>query len=271
MVDFFKYHGLGNDFIVLDRDREEFAVDRVRRLCDRRRGIGADGVLVVSNARESRADAKMTLYNRDGTRPEMCGNGIRCVVRHVVEQGRASATAPVIVETDDGLRTCRVTDAGGGAWSVAVDMGTAEVGESAVTRTADGVRREFYPVDVGNPHAVSFGSAADSTVDSFGEELNAGDEAFPEGVNVEFVDVHAPDRIEVVVYERGVGRTRACGTGACAAAAASRVTGRVDADQSVRVDLPGGPLEIERDETQSIWMTGPARAVFHGEFDAAAP
>lgn len=267
MTEFFKYHGLGNDFIVVDRDHEGFDVDRVRRMCHRRRGIGADGVLVVSPAEDPEAVAKMTLYNRDGTRPEMCGNGIRCVVRHVVEQGGVSASGPVVVETDAGLRPCRVVESNETVWRIAVDMGTAEVGEEPIARTADGTRREFYPVDVGNPHAVSFEPVEVSTIDAFGAALNDTDDAFPEGVNVEFVDVHAPDRLEVVVFERGVGRTRACGTGACAAAAASWSTGRADSDRSVRVELPGGPLEVERDEDQSIWMTGPAAAVFRGQFD----
>lgn len=270
MSDFVKYHGLGNDFVVVegpDRRPEEGWVERV---CDRRRGVGGDGVLVVAPPGTPEADGAMILYNRDGTRPEMCGNGLRCVARYMVERGESEATSFVRVETDAGLRRCRVTERGPEAWQIAVEMGRPIVDEAPIERNAAGERRRFWPVDMGNPHAVSFGGATERAVDRFGEAMNDLDEQrFVDGVNVECTEVVDDRTLEVVVYERGVGRTQACGTGACAAAVAGWRTGRLASDGPATVRLPGGTLEIEEDEDNHLWMTGPVVAVFRGRFTAS--
>jgi len=266
MADFYKYHGLGNDFAVVERSDTELEEDFVVEVCHRRRGVGADGVLVVTGASESGVDGRMALYNADGTRPEMCGNGIRCVARHLVERRGADGSGVIEIETDDGRRACRVEERSRTGWRVAVEMGEIEVAERSVVRSVEGRRRRFFPVDVGNPHAVSFGAADAETADAFGRALNdRRDESFPDGANVEFVDVVSDRRLEVVVYERGVGRTRACGTGACASAAAAWSTGRATRDEPLAVELPGGVLDISL-TGGSVWMSGPATAVYSGTF-----
>ncbi|MFB6351930.1 MAG: diaminopimelate epimerase [Bradymonadaceae bacterium] len=269
MTDFYKYHGLGNDFVVVEADAGEVDPEWVRRVCDRHRGVGADGVLFVGPPDSPEADGTMVLRNRDGTRPEMCGNGIRCVVRHLVERGRVEVTDEVIVETDAGPKSCQIASAEPGNWRVAVDMGPPGFDADPVERTADGRTRVFWRVDMGNPHAVTFGTEPDEIVDQFGRAMNdRADEAFPEGVNVEFVAICGDHTAEVVVFERGVGRTRACGTGACAAAVTAWRCDHLDATCPAEIRLPGGALEIEEDERGDVWMTGPAEAVFFGEFAA---
>ena len=265
-----KYHGLGNDFIVVEASASEATRFRqqgvVARLCDRRRGIGADGVLLVDRSAEN-ADARMVVLNRDGSRPEMCGNGVRCVVRHLVETHDLSS-AHVTIATDAGLRTCG-WDAHD-TWRVSVMMGLADVESDRVTVDAGGAGEyTFRRVDMGNPHAVTFQAASVEQVDAVGRLLNDDDARFPEGVNLEFAQVSKTSagrpRLDVVVYERGVGRTLACGTGACASAAAYWMEqGGLDDGQSMTVGLPGGDLDIDVVEGQ-IRMTGPVCAVFKGQ------
>lgn len=266
VTSFYKYHGLGNDFVVVEQETENFEASRTRALCDRHRGVGADGVLVVSPGSGGDVAGKMTLYNRDGTRPEMCGNGIRCVARHLVEQmGKGEAGDGLIVETDAGRRKCRIVSREEPFWRVEVDMGDASVAESSLEFEAAGRTRRFVAADMGNPHAVTFEPAADEVVDAFGESLNSETvDAFPRGVNVEFVDVRGPAELGVVVFERGVGRTRACGTGACAAAAVSWERGEIEPGERTDVHLPGGVLQVRRSDDGNIWMTGPTVAVFEG-------
>ena len=266
MNDFHKYHGLGNDFVLVESEGAEVDPGWVEAVCDRHRGVGADGVLVVTPPVETESVGRMVLYNRDGTRPEMCGNGIRCVARHLVEQtGREGDVLPI--DTDAGRRACRIVERGDGAWSVSVEMGRAQVEQEAADVTAAGVSRTFWAVDVGNPHAVTFGGATEGVVDAFGEKMNSeAVERFPNGVNVEFVDIVGEAQLRSIVFERGVGRTRACGTGACASAVAAWRSGRISADGPATVELPGGELEIAEADDEMIWMTGPVQAVFAGEF-----
>lgn len=269
MTDFFKYHGIGNDFVVVEQDGADADREWVRRVCDRHRGVGADGVLFVGPPRSAEADGTMLLYNRDGTRPEMCGNGIRCVVRHLVEQGGLAPGRQIVVDTDAGARTCRVESAEPGDWRVAVDMGRPEFGADPIEQTVAGQTRTFWPVDIGNPHAVTFGSAPDAIVDRFGTHMNdPAEEAFPDGVNVEFVEPTGTTSADVVVFERGVGRTEACGTGACAAAVVGWRQGRLDGSATARIRLPGGVLSISEDDRRHAWMAGPVEAVFFGDFAA---
>lgn len=266
-VSFFKYHGLGNDFIVVDRADWPDQPRRVAHLCDRHRGVGADGVLLLERlGAEDDAQARMVIFNRDGSRPEMCGNGVRCAARHLIEQGWVDAER-LVIDTDAGPRACRIVERGQGPWQVEVDMGPARVAEEHVSVSLDGFGADMIAVDLGNPHAVVFETIDQARLDHVGRALNGAHPSFPEGVNVEFVEAIDAQHLRVAVYERGVGRTMACGTGACAAAAASIQAGHSRADAPVRVQLPGGALRIEQRDDY-IWMTGPAESVFQGRLSA---
>ena len=262
----YKYHGLGNDFVVVEADEPKAAPEDIRRICDRHRGVGGDGVILVCPPRRPEVDARMVIYNRDGTRPEMCGNGIRCVARHLAEVQEIEA--PLVIESDAGLKECRFPARQPGNWQVAVNMGQGRHASEPIDFSCRGDDRRFESVDVGNPHAITFGSAPIETIDAFGEAMNAPEAVpFGEGVNVEFVQQIDETTLEVVVFERGVGRTEACGTGACATALAAWETGRAE-QAPIDVHLPGGVLTVERDGEGDIWMTGPCRAVFSGRLAA---
>lgn len=261
---FEKYEGLGNDFLVIDaRDPAELSADVAVTLCDRRFGVGADGVLLVLPPREPDvADVCMRVLNADGSIPEMCGNGVRCVALRVA-LARGSEPRDVTVETDAGRRRCRVADvdAAAGTGRVTVDMGPVKViADRAVD--VDGKSAVVTVADAGNPHAVLFGTFARKDVEHLGPRI-ARHPAFPHGTNVEFAHV-SPDGIDLVVWERGVGITLACGTGACATVAAAVQKDLVKAERPVRVRLPGGALEITMDAESRATMTGPARRVFSG-------
>jgi diaminopimelate epimerase len=257
---FEKYEGLGNDFLVIDAmDESILAPEIVTALCDRHFGIGADGVLLVLPPREAGHDVRMVVLNADGSIPEMCGNGLRCVALHVA-RAKGMDEGTVLVETDAGLRSCEV---GSGAHRalVTVDMG-------AVTllgdRSLDVDGRTVVPAlaDAGNPHAVLFGTFGKADVEHLGPRLSK-HPAFPKGTNVEFASV-SPSGIDLVVWERGVGLTLACGTGACATVAVAQSKELVPAGQPVRVRLPGGTLQVTVQPDQRVQMTGPARRVFSG-------
>jgi diaminopimelate epimerase len=260
---FEKYEGLGNDFIVLDLERTgDFDVRAARLLCDRRFGIGADGVLLVLPPSQESAVARMVVFNADGSVPEMCGNGLRCVALHVA-RARSSADVEFTVETDSGPRACAVSYKSPAEASVRVDMGAVRLLEGRQL-VLDGERLDVAIVDAGNPHAVVFRADPRRDIDRLGPQI-AGHPSFPRGTNVELV---APrdDELEVLVWERGVGRTLACGTGACAVVAIACARGLVPARIPVPVRLPGGLLSVSHDpETQRTELEGPARLVFRGE------
>jgi diaminopimelate epimerase len=202
----------------------------------------------------------MKVLNADGSVPEMCGNGLRCVALHVALSGRL-ADGPMNLETDAGLRPATLSREGAKA-SVRVDMGVVRfLGMRKVATSIGDV--EVALGDAGNPHAILFGDYAPADVRRLGPEL-ATHAAFPDGTNVEFCRV-TDEAIEVVVWERGVGLTLACGTGACAVAVVACATGRWKSPAAVPVRLPGGTLLVEPGVGQaSTWMTGPARRVFEG-------
>jgi diaminopimelate epimerase len=260
MLRFEKWEGLGNDFVVVDAD---VTPDQARALCDRRLGIGADGVLMVRSLQDVQAERwQMTVLNADGSRPEMCGNGLRCVAAHLAER-RGLSEGRIALATDAGDRDCDVTRLSTNHYAVTASMGVARVGD-VFRYPARGLGREFLSVDVGNPHAVSFEPFDDEDVDDVGRaverEING-------GTNVEFCQLHEGGRrIDVVVWERGVGRTMACGTGACAVAAAATHAGKAPYDEPLEVRLPGGALTITVGrEGRALQMRGPARRVFTGE------
>jgi diaminopimelate epimerase len=258
-VQFFKYEGLGNDFIVVDApDEGRVNPDQARALCDRHFGIGADGVLLVLPARDG-SDVRMRVINADGSVPENCGNGIRCVALHVA-RGRGVARGLVRVETDAGASACAIDDEGGEG-IVTVDMGVMRVlGDR--TLEVDGKRVTLTEADAGNPHAVIFGAFARGDVDYLGPRLATHPE-FPRGTNVEFTRIDG-GVIDLVVWERGVGVTMACGTGACATAAVACAKGLVARGSPVAIRLPGGRLDVTIDAANRATMRGPARRIFTG-------
>jgi len=282
-VRFVKYHGLGNDFIVLLRDAAP-TPDEARRLCARGFSIGADGVMVAGQPRLAEADVAMDLVNSDGSYPEMCGNGIRCLVKHAVDHLGHTAN-PLRVETPAGIRACAWTlGPDGKVASVRVEMGPARFaledvpvsGESATELDGgelvvrlDGRPIRGTPVNTGNPHFVIFGSSARERALDIGPrlELHA---AFPERANIELAEVVGDAHLRVTVWERGCGLTWACGTGATATAAAAIRRGLMPAGQPIRVTLPGGDLLITvAPDFQAAWMEGPASEAFRGVIEAS--
>lgn len=253
-VTLFKLHGTGNDFAIAEAGVFADPETMATRVCDRHRGVGADGLIIVDRSVDG-FDAKMTIYNRDGSRPQMCGNGVRCVARYLVEQH--GAPSRLRLSTDAGPRACEV-QVDGDDVSVDVDMGEPAI-EGVVEWRGEGRTWRFQPVSMGNPHAVIFEQPNVEVVDAVGEALNSRRVAFSEGVNVEFTRVVDDSTLDVVVYERGVGRTQACGTGACAVAVAAWHEG-VIAEGPVEVRLPGGSLNI-RMVGGHVWMRGDAEYV----------
>jgi diaminopimelate epimerase len=264
---FTKGHGTENDFVVL-LDREnvlDLAPEDVRFLCDRHAGIGADGVLRAVLARHVPEWSGptgvwfMDYRNADGSLAQMCGNGVRVFVRYLLEEGLA--TGPVVdVATRDGLKQATVLP----DRRVRVAMGPVRVEPGPVrVRTADGEVFDAVPADVGNPHAVSFcpdPGVLDLTRPPTWEPA----EAFPEGVNLEFVGSLGERQVRMRVFERGVGETRSCGTGTVAVAAAAQArVGVVSAPVTWRVAVPGGQVEVELTPDQA-YLTGPAVLVAHG-------
>jgi diaminopimelate epimerase len=262
---FEKYEGLGNNFLVLDArawPEAELTPSLARALCDRNTGVGGDGLLWVERS-EARA-LRMVILNADGSRPEMCGNGVRCVAAAVAAREGLAAGDVIDVMSDAGPRPAVLREAIRGGWLVEVDMGVAKVSPEALAVPSDKGLQRVVAVDMGNPHGVLFDASGEAM--SLVREVTAL-EVFPRGVNVELV-VTDGDGFRVRVHERGVGWTQACGTGACAVAAAAVREGRAAAGRPLRVTLDGGDLTIAIEpETWRVKMTGPARRVFSGAVD----
>lgn len=263
-----KGHGTENDFVLLpDHDgtiHGELEGAFVAALCDRRRGIGADGVMrVIRTAalgEPSTGEWFMDYRNADGSVSEMCGNGIRVFVLHLVQEGLVDPAEPIVVGTRGGDKTITIQ---GDLFSV--DMGTPEVlGVSKVS--ADGNTWEAQDVRTGNPHAVAF-------VDQLGDagslltQPDYDESVYPEGVNIEFVVREGERHVAMRVHERGSGETRSCGTGACAVAVATAVADGADRPATYRVDVPGGTLHVSWNADNHIVLTGPAEIVARGTMD----
>ncbi|HTU71319.1 MAG TPA: diaminopimelate epimerase [Candidatus Baltobacteraceae bacterium] len=243
-----KMHGARNDFIVLDARKQ--SVDDVhafaRRWCDRRAGVGADGLLVIGTS--ARAPVSMRVINADGSEAEMCGNGVRCVARYLDERGEG---AQLEIDTMGGLIRTSVIERGE-VYQVRVDVGEPQI----VSR--DATHPQSAVVVVGNPHLVLFRETIDAfDLRALGEEAAA---EFPGGINVHLVEVDSPASLRARHYERGAGLTMACGTGAVASAVAAAARGDVRSPVLVRV--PGGELSIEWNGSGHAFMTGPAVHVF---------
>ena len=256
---FEKYEGLGNDFLVVEsRDENAVTPELAAALCNRKFGVGADGVLLLLPPRSPSCAARMRVLNADGSVPEMCGNGARCVALHIA---RDRLDLNVLIDTDAGIRACRV-ELSGGHPVVTVDMGIVRL-DGDCELTFDGRKLSVAIADAGNPHAVLFGPFARGDIESLGPRI-ATDGAFPRGTNVEFAHIDG-DGIDLVVWERGVGLTSACGTGACATVAVACEKGLVPRDVPITVRLPGGALAITVDHAGRAMMRGPAKHVFSGE------
>jgi diaminopimelate epimerase len=255
---FAKYHGLGNDFVLVEGPL--VGPERARRICDRRRGIGADGVVTILPPRTAGAAAAMHVYNADGSVAEMCGNAIRCVARHLAE--RRGLLGVLRIDTDAGTKECTLhRGARGEVVGVSVEMGPARLeGEEDFAVGAE--RLHATRVSMGNPHAVLFDAPTRERAEAIGPAL---ERAVPGGVNVGLARP-GPAGIDLVVWERGAGLTDACGTGACAATVAAIRAGGAKAGVPVEVRLPGGALQITVSADLSrVTMRGPATRVFEGE------
>ena len=247
---FTKMQGLGNDYLYVYGPVPEDAAQLSRRLSDRHFGPGADGLIFMGPTR--RADFSMRIFNADGSEAEMCGNGIRCVGKYLYEHGYTRKRV-LVIETRAGLRQLTLHGEADKITGVSVEMGTA--------KTTPGSAGDL--VDLGNPHLVRFVSDAGAVdVTALGPEL---EHSVPGGVNVEFVQLLAPKRLRMRVWERGSGVTLACGTGACASAAAAVSRGLCPADSPIEVVLDGGSLFITVRADGSIQMEGPAETVYEGE------
>jgi diaminopimelate epimerase len=274
-LEFTKLHGTANDFVYVDA-RRGLPGDPARlapRLCDRHRGVGADGLILLLPSEI--ADCRMRIFNADGSTAEMCGNGIRGFAKFVLDSGLLAAN-PLHVETDAGVKALRAELADGRVARVAVDMGTPEWSGRRIPVDADGdvierpleVAGRVWPVtcvSMGNPHCVVFvDDVASLPLAEIGPRFER-HPFFPKRVNTEFIRVVGPTRLEMRVWERGAGETMACGTGACAAAVAAARTGR--AERRSIVALPGGELEIEWRADDHVVMTGDAVEVFSGHIE----
>jgi len=245
---FVKMEGLGNDFVVIEGPADPYPQE-IATWCDRRRGIGADGVLEVTRINGGRV--RMRYWNADGGAAEMCGNGLRCVARHAYDRGWVDSES-FTVETAVGPRAVKINADG----SVRAFLGTAALG--AEVKLA-GIT--VHTVDMGNPHAISWVDDVNvAPVREVGPLLETGDQ-FPDGTNVEFATISGPNRIDLRVWERGVGETLACGTGAAATAYLAHEQGYVGT--SVAIRLRGGELRVDLDDGD-VWIEGPANIVYEG-------
>ncbi|MFT3708403.1 MAG: diaminopimelate epimerase [Archangium sp.] len=267
MEAFVKYQGTGNDFVVLDRRQSGVDADAAlsRSVCDRHFGVGADGVLAILP--EPGTAGRMVVHNADGSIAEMCGNGLRCVVKHIAESAGGKPST-LRVATGAGILESEIEWGADGVERVTVAMGPARLEAPILPNGGPFVRREIAgvigtAVSMGNPHLVLL-DVPPSEAGKLGPSLEV-HPLFVQRTNVEFVKPRAAGGLEVSVWERGVGLTLACGTGACAAVVAAALEGRVAWDTWIPVQLPGGLLEIKAAKDRSqVWLKGPVRKVFEG-------
>jgi len=265
-------HGLGNDFVMIDAvsQRIRLSTDKIRKLADRRFGIGCDQLLIVEIPSRADVDFRYRIFNCDGTEVQNCGNGARCFAQFVRER-KLTGKKEIRVETQAGILTLKVQGNG----DVAVDMGQPNLAPASLPFLSDSQQPAYTlplnhgsikvgAVSMGNPHAVTVVDDVNTAaVETWGPQIEA-HKHFPERVNAGFMDIVSRQEINLRVYERGVGETQACGTGACAAVVAGRVQNLLDSD--VKVNLPGGSLYIKwAGVGESVIMTGPATTVFHGQ------
>lgn len=260
---FTKMHGLGNDYLYVYGEVPSNIAALSQKLSDRHFGAGSDGMIYISPSRI--ANFRMRIFNADGSEAKMCGNGIRCVGKYVYDKGYTDQTH-LTIETLSGIKELDLQVQSGKVKSVTVDMGRAEVGED-MELMIDGKPVHGTPVSVGNPHFVIFVHDIEEVpLRSLGSLIEK-NVAFPDGVNVEFVQRMGDCRLRMRVWERGSGVTMACGTGACASASAAVSKGYCSSCIPVSVELDGGTLEITVDRQFAVTMNGPAESVYEGETD----
>lgn len=277
-IKFTKMHGIGNDYVYINcfeqtiKNPEELAM----KMSPRRFSVGADGVILICPS--DVADAKMRMFNLDGSEGKMCGNGIRCVGKFIYDNDIAHKST-ITVETLSGIKTLEITDVGGKASSITVDMGKAEFSPDKIPAiadcdtiidtavTVDGKEYNVTALSMGNPHAVTFCDDIDNlNLSEIGPHFEHHD-MFPEKVNTEFIRVIDDHTLQMRVWERGSGETFACGTGACAAAVAAVVNGYCKQDQEITVHLVGGDLFITYKSDGTVFMRGGAEKVFDGVYE----
>lgn len=274
LISFAKMHGLGNDFMVVDTISQPvyFNETQIRRLADRHFGVGFDQLLLVEPPQQPDVDFHYRIFNADGKEVEQCGNGARCLARFVKMMG-LTWKYKLRVSTLKGVIGLRMHKDG----NVTVDMGTPQLSPERIpmryaqqdleySLEVQGIRHKFGAVSMGNPHCVlTVDDVQSAPVDELGEAI-CHHHLFPEQVNVGFMQVISPKEIALRVFERGVGETMACGSGACAAAVVGIVQGKLQ--NKVKVNLPGGQLTIDWEgEGQPLYMTGPAEFVYEGQLE----
>ncbi|NJR65239.1 MAG: diaminopimelate epimerase [Leptolyngbyaceae cyanobacterium CRU_2_3] len=278
-IEFVKYHGLGNDFILIDNRHTVdplLSPEQAVLWCDRHFGIGADGVIFALPG-QADTDYTMRIFNSDGSEPEMCGNGIRCMARFVADLEGQTATSEQTyrIHTLAGLILPQLQADG----KVTVDMGLPRLLASEIPTTlvapdekvvnqplaVAGQTWEVTCVSMGNPHCITFvEDVAAVPLEAIGPQFEH-HPGFPQRTNTEFIQVISRNYLKMRVWERGAGITLACGTGACATLVAGVLTGRCD--RRATVELPGGCLDIQWSDEQRLYMTGPAQRVFSGRFE----
>ena len=279
MLSFSKMHGLGNDFVVIDALSQkcpDLSISQRRFLADRHRGIGCDQLLMVQESKSEGIDFKYRIFNSDGGEVSQCGNGARCFARFVYNKG-LTQKKEIVVETSSGIITLTMEEAGG---IVTVEMGPPEFDPKQIpfeverqAKVYDLILSDARKVclgvlSMGNPHAVMIVNDISTTDVALLGPMIESHKNFPERVNVGFMQVLNKNEVIVRVYERGVGETQACGTGACAAVVHGIQVGLLDS--KVKVSLTGGELDIVWIGQQApVWMTGPAMHVFDGEIEWA--
>ena len=280
MIEFTKMTGLGNDYIYINcmngtsiKNIPEVA----KKLSDRHFGIGADGLILIENPTINNADYKMRIFNSDGSEAEMCGNGIRCVAKFIHDK-KINGNDKLSIETLSGIKKVKIIEDNNNECNdVIVDMGEPVFQDKNIPYNVyepfnkdldldvNGEKMRFTVVSMGNPHAITFvENLDDMQIDKYGPKIE-NNPIFPNRTNVEFVEIIDKNNIKVRVWERGVGETYACGTGACAAMVASGLNGYTD--ENVTVNLPGGKLKIEWGKDNHIYMEGPATTVYEGKID----
>ena len=278
VIEFSKYQGLGNDFILIDNRHTAKPIitpEQAIAICDRHFGIGADGVIFALPGKAD-TDYTMRIYNSDGSEPEMCGNGIRCLAKFIADlEGNTEVNKSYKIDTLAGLIVPKLEENG----DVTVDMGEPELTASKIPTTLTGVEGKVIAqplkvadrtwlvttVSMGNPHCITFVEDSQAIALEQIGPLFEHHPVFPQRTNTEFIEVVKPDYVKMRVWERGAGITLACGTGACASVVAGVLNNQCD--RSCTVELPGGCLQINWSAADNrVYMTGPATKVFQGQY-----
>ncbi len=278
VIEFSKYQGLGNDFILIDNRHQQEPIissEQAIQMCDRHFGIGADGVIFALPGQEG-TDYTMKIYNSDGSEPEMCGNGIRCLAKFIANlEGNTEVNKSYRIHTLAGVIVPKLSSNG----EVTVDMGKPQLTAGEIPTTLAGAAEKVIAkslevagqswtvtcVGMGNPHCITFVEDSEAIALEKIGPLFENHAVFPQRTNTEFIQVVSSDYIKMRVWERGAGITLACGTGACASVVAGVLNNKCD--RSCTVELPGGCLQIEWSPTdEKVYMTGPAIEVFTGKY-----